>query len=273
MISGQKARMGRSKCIPVILAFLALLTTGVLPAQHVPDTLRVMTFNILHGATTRNDFNLDTLAGMIRRFDPDLVALQEVDVLTNRAKGYDLATELGYRTKMAPVFARAMPYDGGEYGEAVLSRFGFEEFQRLALPHRPLSEPRAAAKVTVQTSKGNKVVFIGTHLDHLPENIDRVAQAQALVEALRPNGVPTILTGDMNDGPGSATLKILETDFRKPGTPNAYLNTWPANDPIKSLDHILLDQKSAWEVIDYQVVCENYASDHCVVVATLILNP
>ncbi|MDX1328867.1 MAG: hypothetical protein R3299_14280, partial [Arenibacter sp.] len=42
------------------------------------DTLRVMSFNILHGATTKNDFNLDTIAGVINHYQPDLVALQEV---------------------------------------------------------------------------------------------------------------------------------------------------------------------------------------------------
>jgi len=33
-----------------------------------------------------------------------------------------LATELGWRVEMAPVFGRAMYYDNGEYGEALLSK-------------------------------------------------------------------------------------------------------------------------------------------------------
>ena len=106
----------------------AKTAADILSENIIPDTSRsvkVMTFNILHGATTRGDFNLDAIARVIIDENPDLVALQEVDFMTKRAKGYDLATELGWRTKMAPLFARAMPYDGGEYGEAILSKWSF----------------------------------------------------------------------------------------------------------------------------------------------------
>ena len=87
-------------------------------SQEVPDSarrLRFLTFNIYHGATMKGDFDLDYIAGVIKRADPDLVALQEVDFLTRRASGVDLATELGWRLKMVSVFAPAMKYDGGEY--------------------------------------------------------------------------------------------------------------------------------------------------------------
>jgi len=62
--------------------------------------IKVLSFNILHGATTEGDFDLDKIAKVIKDADPDLVALQEVDFRTNRAKKYDLATELGYRTTL-----------------------------------------------------------------------------------------------------------------------------------------------------------------------------
>jgi hypothetical protein len=48
-------------------------------------TLKILTFNILHGATTNGDFDLDAIAKVIISADPDLVALQEVDYKTNRA--------------------------------------------------------------------------------------------------------------------------------------------------------------------------------------------
>ena len=56
--------------------------------------VKVLTFNILHGATTKGDFNIDVIAKVIIDANPDFVALQEVDFKTNRAKKYDLATEL-----------------------------------------------------------------------------------------------------------------------------------------------------------------------------------
>ena len=38
------------------------------------------------------DFDLDAIAEVIKKTDPDLAALQEVDYKTNRAKNYDLVT-------------------------------------------------------------------------------------------------------------------------------------------------------------------------------------
>ena len=237
------------------------------------DTLKVMSFNILHGATTKNDFNLDTIAGVINKYKPDLVAMQEVDFKTNRAKKYDLPTEIGLRTHMASLFARAMYYDGGEYGEAILSNLSFIASENIPLPHQPNSEPRAVLLTRIRTPKGNIIQFVGTHLDHLDDNTDRLMQAKAINSALGQTNYPTLLVGDLNDGPESETLKILLKSFYKPQIPGANQNTWPANEPEVCLDHILFNMPEQWEVIDYEIVCENYASDHCIVVATLVFIP
>ena len=111
--------------------------------------VKVLSFNILHGATTKGDFNLDVLADLIIKADPDLVAMQEVDFKVDRSKRYDLVTELAIRTEMAPVFARAMPYDGGEYGEGILSKYSFLNTRNHPLPYTEGKEPRAAAEVNV----------------------------------------------------------------------------------------------------------------------------
>lgn len=112
-----------------------------------------MSFNILHGATTKNDFNLDTIAGVINKYKPDLVAMQEVDFKTIRAKKFDLPSEIGIRTQMTSLFARAMYYDGGEYGEAVLSNLSFIASENIPLPHQPKSEPRAALLTRIQNNE------------------------------------------------------------------------------------------------------------------------
>ncbi|MBT3747991.1 MAG: hypothetical protein HOG34_03315, partial [Bacteroidetes bacterium] len=82
---------------PLILISLTLSSHAQEPVR-----LRVLSYNIYHGATMKGDFNLDTIADVIASLKPDLVALQEVDRLTNRARKMDLVTELGLRTKLAP---------------------------------------------------------------------------------------------------------------------------------------------------------------------------
>ena len=237
------------------------------------DTLRVMSFNILHGATTKNDFNLDTLAGVINHYRPDLVALQEVDFKTKRAKNYDLPTQLGIRTKMASLFARAMYYDGGEYGEAVLSKNTFVASENLALPHLPDSEPRAALVTRIKTKNGNTIQFVATHLDHQKDEADKIMQANAILKNLGNTEYPTLLVGDLNAVPESSTIKLLLEKFEKPEHSNAWEGTFPATGPNICIDHIMFNQAEKWQVLDYEVLCENYASDHCIVIATLVFTP
>lgn len=234
-------------------------------------TIKVLSFNILHGATTQGDFDLDAIAKVIKDSDPDLVALQEVDFLTNRAMKYDLATELGWRTKMASLFARAMPYDGGEYGEAVLSKWSFISSRNVALPYTTGNEPRAALEVTVVTDFGDTISFIGTHLDHLRDDTDRVLQAECINNAFAGNRYPTILAGDLNDIPGSRAISILEqvwTPSYNTDTPNP---TFPSLSPRKKIDYVMTLPGDRWQVIDREVICDTIASDHCAYLVTLEL--
>lgn len=166
-----------------IIVLAILLSAQTVWSQTAIDSskiVKVLSFNILHGATSRGDFDLDVIAKVIIDADPDLVALQEVDFKTNRARKYDLATELGWRTKMVPVFARAMDWDGGEYGEGILSRYSFLQSRNVALPYTLNNEPRAAIEIIVILESGDTIAFIGTHLDHLEDEKDRVAQVKKI---------------------------------------------------------------------------------------------
>jgi len=156
------------------------------------------------------DFDLDKIAKVIHDADPDLVALQEVDLRTNRAKKLDLATELGWRTKLLPLFGRAMYYDGGEYGEGILSKYSFLKSRKVDLPYTGDHEPRTALEIAVNLNEQDTIAFIGTHLDHTKNEADRIAQAQKINEVFSLNSHPTILAGDLNATPGSTPINLLE---------------------------------------------------------------
>ena len=195
----------------------------------------MLSFNILHGKTTNGSFDLDIIANVIKKADADFVSLQEVDFKTNRAKKYDLPTELGYRTKMASIFGRAMYYDGGEYGEGVLSKYSFLSTRNVALPYTKGNEPRAALEITTVLKSGDTISFIGTHLDHLKEDTDRVSQATAINKVFSDNNYPTILTGDLNDTPNSRTINILESFWKASYNKSNPLLTFPSDKPIKKI--------------------------------------
>lgn len=257
-----------------ILLILLLSYLSSVDGQSQVDhsiQVKILTFNIYHGATTNGSFDLDTIASVILRTDPDLVALQEVDFKTNRAKNYDLATELGWRTKMVSIFGRAMPYDGGEYGEAILSKWSFINTRNVLLPYSDGNEPRAALEITTVIPSGDTITFIGTHLDHLKDDTDRVAQASKINDTFSTNKYPAILAGDLNDLPGSKTIEILE-EIWNPSYHRIHPKaTFPSNHPIKKIDYVMFYPLNKWSVISTEVIQDKVASDHCAYLVTLQL--
>jgi len=233
--------------------------------------VRVMSFNILHGATTLGNFDLDAIAKVINDVSPDFVALQEVDFKTQRAKNYDLATELGFRTKMAPLFGKAMDYDGGGYGEGVLSKYSFVNTRNVALPYSPGNEPRAALEVVTVLPSGDTVAFIGTHLDHLHNDSDRKLQAEKINQVFSSNKFPTILAGDLNDTIDSPAIRILEKIWTSTCYKTDCKPTFPSTLPAKKIDHVMVLPKDRWKVIETKVIQDTVASDHCALLVTLEL--
>jgi endonuclease/exonuclease/phosphatase family metal-dependent hydrolase len=251
--------------------FITLIFIPTLLIAQNKNQIRVLTFNILHGATTQNDFNLDTIASVIKRTNPDLVALQEVDFKTNRAHNYDLVTELGWRTKMAPLFGRAMPYEGGEYGEGVLSKWSLLSSRNVPLPHSPENEPRAALEITTLTPWGDTISFVGTHLDHLRNDVDRIAQVRKINEVFSKNKHPTILAGDLNDVPGSTAIDILEIMWSPSYDRNNIARTFPSDNPTKKIDYVMVYPSNRFRVVSQEVICDQVASDHCAYLVVLEL--
>ena len=166
----------KSKYLIILGAILCLNTALSQQPEYDGNVIKVMTFNILHGATLNRDNNLSLIAKVINDADPDLVALQEVDYRTNRVNNVDLMTELSLQTNLFSIFASAMDYDGGEYGVGILSKTIFLSSRNVALPFSAGNEPRTALEITTTLASGDTISFISTHLNHLQAGIDRQAQ-------------------------------------------------------------------------------------------------
>jgi endonuclease/exonuclease/phosphatase family metal-dependent hydrolase len=233
--------------------------------------LKVLSFNIYHGETTQGDFDLDAIAKVIIEANPDFVALQEVDFRTNRAMKYDLVTELGWRTKMAPLFGKAMNYDGGEYGEGILSRHSFLQTRNVALPFSPGNEPRTALEVLCLLPSGDTIAFVGTHFDHTRKKKDRIVQAEKVNEVFSQNQHPTILAGDLNATPGSKPIRILEKVWTASYDQENPAPTFPSDDPEIKIDYVMFYPSNRWRVLETEVIPDAIASDHCAYLVTLEL--
>jgi len=238
---------------------LALAGSCAAPASD-PVRVRVLTYNIHHGEGTDGVTDLERLARVIRAADPDLVALQEVDEGTARAFGALQAHELGRLTGMEALFAEAMPYDGGSYGEGILTRFPIVSSESCVLPASEGHESRAALVVHVRppgTDRG--FLFIGTHLDHTHDAADRIAQTRALRDRLgNEDTLLSILAGDMNAQPGSTPIAVLESEWTRVHS----APTFPSSGAVDAIDHVFVRAANRWRVIEVRVIDEPIASDH-----------
>lgn len=237
---------------------------GTLSAAEPGREIRVMTWNLHHGEGEDGKLDLERIAALIREQKPDLVALQEIDNKCRRTKGVDQAAELAKLTGLNGAFGKAMDHDGGEYGQAILSRFPIEEKQVHPLPGD--GEPRIAFEVAVTVS-GKQVRMITAHLDHQQEE-RRLRQAEAVVKALENHHEPMILAGDFNDVPGSPALAVFSEQWKAvPKKQPAF--TIPSKDPKSEIDHLFT---RGFEVANPAVVLpEEVASDHRPVVVTLLM--
>jgi len=255
----------------LLIAFTVFSQEKKLEKKLEKIYVKVLSFNILHGANTNGSFNLDTIANIIKNSDADFVSLQEVDFKTNRARKYDLTSELGYRTKMVSLFGRAIYYDGGEYGEGILSKYSFLSSRKVDLPYTRGNEPRTALEVTTVLTSGDTISFIGSHFDHLKDNTDRVMQAKEINKVFAKNKYPTIFSGDLNDVPNSKTINILENFWNSSYLKENIEYTYPSKNPTKKIDYVMFIPKRKWKVIKTKTICSTIASDHCAYLVTLEL--
>lgn len=239
------------------------------------DTLRVMAYNIHHAnPPSKPDYiDIDAIAAVIQKQDPHVVALQEVDVHTNRSgKNLDQAKAIAEKLGMHYFFAKAIDYDDGEYGQAILSKFPIEEekIHRLPSTEGTNAEPRILATVRIKTDSDRHIRFGTVHLDAQRDPTSRRMQAEELNRIAKDEALPFVIAGDFNASEGHEPLQILAERFEPSCTDCPF--TIPEINPRRAIDFIMFDRKNDWKVFSHNVVDEQYASDHLPVVATLLLN-
>ena len=279
-----------------------------------PPTLRVATWNIRAAIGPGEPFppawwrhvrrdRFERIAAVIDALDADIVALQEVSVLTPDGELFDQPLELAARTgrhvRYAAVHAFALvePEDGrsigaATWGNALLSRRPLDDGFATGLPPgvdadhvepagsgRPLAgvtfldapygtrEPRCA--VGGRDPAGGGITLIGTHLAYAGAG-QRRSQAEMLGRIAADVDGPVIVTGDFNaaiEDPELAALTGFEDAFEVVGVPRG--DPRRASSGPARIDHVL---SRGLRALDCRVVVEaGDASDHLPVVATFEL--
>jgi endonuclease/exonuclease/phosphatase family metal-dependent hydrolase len=261
------------KSAPNFLLFIAIcgIFWAYCPmAQGDTRTIRVLCYNIHAGVGVDEQLDLGRIAAVINESNADLVALQEVDRNTRRSGTVDQPAALGALTGMYHAFGKNIPREGGEYGNAVLSRFPIDCYRNYLLPRRDLSqEQRGLLEVKVRVD-GQPLPFYSTHFHHKTSEpqarLDAVPVVRCVLSRL---GQPAILAGDLNARPHKEEILrmmgYLSDSFQtNPGGDF----TVPVDVPEKRIDYILHNRDSRLSYVDnsYLIIRQpnpaNEPSDH-----------
>ena len=184
----------------------------------------------------------------------------------------DLAEKLG----MEWHFSKAIDRDGGEYGDAVLSKYPILEKRSYRLPcaaEQP-GEDRSLCVIRVQID-GKDLYVASTHLDHLSGDASRLVQATE-IRRIRDTELEgdLILCGDLNAIPSSNVIATMTSFLTNTGPIDQY--TFPSDDPSRKIDYIMYAPIEHFGVQNCQVVSRGDqqvggvdASDHRPVIADI----
>jgi endonuclease/exonuclease/phosphatase family metal-dependent hydrolase len=259
-----------------------------------PHALTVMTLNVwnIHRWVQRRDAVVD----WINEVRPDLVALQEVV----RTREMCQASWIADMTKMAAVFAAAGERRGGEFGNAVLSRFPVVGTRSCRLTDGSAGDvPRGLLSTDIDVD-GRLVSFSSTHLSYRFDDgwvrERQVREIADFVEA-RSADFPPIVCGDFNATPSSTEVRFIKGQHAFDGRsfhlwdafeiahPDRLGYTWSNANPFaaadrnpdRRIDYIFVGMRAAdgaGRIVSADVVCDQprrgvWPSDHFGVAAQL----
>ena len=222
-------------------------------SAQAQNTLKLMSYNIKNANGMDNVCNFQRIANVINNTSPDVVAIQEVDSMTNRSGQKYVLGEIAERTQMHGYFAPAIDYDGGKYGIGLLTKQVPLRLQTLPLPGR--EEAR-----TLILAEFADYIYCCTHMSLTEE--DRMKSLELVKAFTSSSTKPLFLAGDMNAEPESGFIKKLQKDFQILSNPKQH--TFPAPDPKETIDYIATLKQNAkgFAVISAKVINEPMASDH-----------
>ena len=224
----------------------------------------MMTYNIQGHAASRRKDHLERIAEVIAMVSPDIAGLQEVHCRTRKLP-IDQGERVAELTGLTLAFGRSCSMDGGEYGNAVLTRGAVTGVEISPLPGG--GEPRSIMRADVDID-ATPLSFFVTHLTAWGrlKRRDRLAQIAKVGAITTEAPHPHILVGDFNVPPTTEEIRVLMAQGHL-----------LASDPHQEFTYRLLRQRldyvfcdPRWTVLKSEVI-RTGPSDHWPVVVELEL--
>lgn len=208
---------------------------------------RIVTYNVHRCVGTDRRLDVARIAEVLARLEPDIVALQELDVGRRRTNHVDQAHEIAQRLAMTHHFHAAMRVEEERYGDAILTSLPERLVKAGPLPGYPRVpglEPRGALWVEVDVG-GRPLQVINTHLGLVPREQQIQAAHLAGATWLENDALtwPAILLGDFNATAGSVVYRTLCAPLkpaRKLAPRREPDATFPSALPVLRIDHLFV---------------------------------
>jgi endonuclease/exonuclease/phosphatase family metal-dependent hydrolase len=199
--------------------------------------LRIVSYNVHRCLGTDRVLDPGRIAEVIAGLEPDVVALQELDVGRLRSGNVDQARIIADVLRMQVHFHPAMRVLEELYGDAILTERPVRLARAAPLPHPPRGmfvEPRGALWITLDIG-GIDLQIVNTHL-----GLGRVERALQVEALLGPDWLghpgcngPAVLVGDFNALPMTGAYRRLASAMQSARAPAAFPSRWP----LLALDH------------------------------------
>ncbi|MFT6408439.1 MAG: endonuclease/exonuclease/phosphatase family metal-dependent hydrolase [Arenicella sp.] len=248
---------------------------------HKRDFFRVMTYNV-HSCTGMDGrISPRRIARINAMYDPDIVALQELEANSGSSSHIDQAVAIAGELNMNLEFHPVKQLEQGHFGNAILSKHPMRLLDASPLsanPKRnrpnikPLDQARGVMEVEVDY-RGKTFTMINTHLGLTAE--ERKQQVVDLLAAPRftSEKKAMILCGDFNATRAhhthrsiSKVMKDVEVIFEN----KKRKKTFPAKFPALRIDHIFVaNEVSVRDVMVPSNQLTKVASDHLPLIADI----
>lgn len=261
---------------------LGILLLCVIPI-YAQETVKVITFNV---RSFEPDFDTKPYADLLKGEQADFICLNEVENRSSRqqknGKFRDVVQELALNLHMFGTFGYSYNLSNkqGEYpeanykycmnelyGNAILSRYPIMNVISKQLPRpKGSADQRSVIAADVLLPSGKTIRIISTHLDHIGGQLE---QAKVITsDEITSTTLPTILTGDMNQGVGSSVINQYLTRYeRMDNDDGTYMG-------MSKIDFIF-GSKGQWNLQSCKVLGrflnQKELSDHCPVLSILQL--
>lgn len=246
--------------------------------QTASRTYRLLSWNVHHCVGIDRRHSVERIADSIREHEPDIVALQELEVNHRRSQRIHQPSRLAELLDMDYHYHPVRIRGGAGFGNAVFTRHAMREVRMATLPTFRFLQKRGAVWMSVQLD-GHSVQVINTHFGLLRQ--ERMMQARALcgdgwLDHPECRDYPRIVCGDFNATPKSRVYELLDSTLsdamKLAGDPG--VRTWPSMLPVVRYDHVFVcDGIRARRVEVPRTLRTRLASDHLPVLMDFEVRP